>query len=306
MSTGRGWVIAGALALLAAGPAFAFGTVRGLGQDAEHETITRQGLSGFGIGPRTMDEIAGKRGTFGAVGAPDRPDRGMMSYSEVHCDNGDWLDLPGYPQPREEARGRLGGCHHIAFVGTERGVEISGALVADTDDLAIDMTRASIAKGCRYNGKPGRTKCNVLENLGLSLHASQDFYSHSNWLDPLRRPGLRLDDPSGMGQASPIDWLDMDQPDLPVPDGLITGCYEGFPETRHCEGRVKHATLNKDGKGSPRGRDGVYGLAMDVAAEDTKARWDWFEKRLTAVYGSERGALIACVIKSDVPAKCRS
>lgn len=305
MSTTRGWIIVGALALLAAGPSWAFGTIHGLGQDAEHERITRQGLAGYGIEPRTMDEIAGRRGSFGAVGAPDRPDRGMMSYSEVHCDNGDWLDLPGYPQPREEARGRLEACHHIAFVGMEQAVEIAGALVDDSGDLAIDMRKASISKGCRYVGKPGRTKCNVLEMLGLSFHASQDFYSHSNWLDPLRRPGLRLDDPPGMGQASPIDWLDMDQPDLPVPDGLITGCYEGFPETRHCEGRVKHATLNKDGKGSPRGRDGIQAFAMEVAAQDTRARWTWFERRVLNDYGSERGARILCVIKSDDPAKCR-
>lgn len=305
MSTARGWLIVSAVALLAVGPAWAFGTIHGLGQDAEHERITRQGLARFGMGPRTMDEIAGKRGSFGAVGAPDRPDRGLMSASEVHCDNGDWLDLPNYPRTREEARGVLEACHALIFSAMDQAVEFAGALVADSDDLAIDMGRASIAKACRYNGQGGQSKCDVLEMLGLAFHASQDFYSHSNWLDPLRRPGLRLDDPPGMGQASPIDWLDMTQPDLPVPEGLISGCYEGFPETRHCEGRVKHATLNKDGKGSPRGKGGLQALAMDVAAQDTRARWAWFEQRLLHVYGSVRGARIVCVIKSDDPARCR-
>lgn len=305
MSTARRWVIAGALLVLAGGPAWAFGTIHGLGQNAEHERITRQGLAGFGIGPKTMDEIAGKRGSFGAVGAPDRPDRGLMSVSEAHCDNGDWLDLPGYPRSREEAQGALEACRGLMVTAMEQAVESAGGLVADSDDLAIDMPRASISKGCRYNGQNGQAKCNVLEMLGLAFHASQDFYSHSNWLDPLRRPGLRLDDPPGLGQASPADWLDMDLFTPPFPEGLITGCYEGVPESRHCNGRVRHATLNKDGKGSPRGRGGVQALAMDVAAQDTRARWEWFEQRLLHVYGSVRGARIVCVIKTDDPKVCR-
>ena len=91
----RGMFAAAAL-LMGPLPALAFGTINGLGQNAEHERITRQGLASFRLGALTLDELAGKKGTFGAVGAPDRPDRGLMSVSAAHCDNGDWLESPGY------------------------------------------------------------------------------------------------------------------------------------------------------------------------------------------------------------------
>jgi len=302
MSRGRGGWIAGALSLLAAGPALAFGTIHGLGQNAEHETVTRQGLASFGFGPRTLDAMAGRRGTFGAVGAPDRPDRGLMSASEAHCDNGDWLDLPGYPRDGGEARIVLEACRETIFADMDQAVAEAEALVSA--EMIIDESQTGLK--CRFDGDDRMAKCTVLELVGMAFHASQDFYSHSNWVDPLRRPGARIDDPPGLGQASPADWLDMTQRDGRFPDGLISGCYEGFPESRHCDGRVKHATLNKDGKGSPRGQDGVYRLAMDVAAEDTRARWAWLEQRLIEVYGAERGGRMACVIKSDDPARCRS
>ena len=301
MPTARQWAIAGVLVVLAGGPAWAFGTIHGLGQNAEHEQITRKGLASFALGPRTLDELAGKRGSFGAVGAPDRPDRGLMSVSAAHCDNGDWLDTPGYPRSKGEANAVLESCRAYVFVSLDEAVTKSAALVAQ--NLAI--REGETALGCRFNGRAAGAKCAVLEQLGMAFHASQDFYSHSNWLDPLRRPGLRIEDPPGMGQASPADWLDEAQSREQVPDGLITGCYEGFPESRHCAGRVKHATLNKDGKGSPRGKGGIYTLAMDVAAEDTRARWAWFEQRLIETYGMERGSRIACVVKSDDPKVCR-
>ena len=69
---------AGALLLAAAPAAQAFGTINGLGQNAEHEKITRLALRCGGslsdrdcFGPRTLDVLAGKRGTFGMVGGPD-------------------------------------------------------------------------------------------------------------------------------------------------------------------------------------------------------------------------------------------
>lgn len=302
MGKGRGWLLAGAMLLLAPIQAQAFGTIHGLGQDAEHERITRQGLAQYGLAPATMDELAGRRGTFGAVGAPDRPNRGLMSASEAHCDNGDWLDTPGYPRSREEAQAVLESCRAWIFEHMEQAVREAAALV--TPDLVVNEDETGLY--CRFDGDDRTGKCAVLDELGLALHASQDFYSHSNWVDPLRRAGLRLDDPPGLGQAAPTDWLDMSRADDRYPEGLISGCYEGFPESRHCEGRVKHATLNKDGKGSSRGRGGVYRLAMAVAAEDTRARWAWFEHRLVEVYGRTRGGRMACVIKSDDPKVCRA
>ena len=76
-----------------------FGTVRSsvLGQDAEHERITRQGMTTGGpfLGPWTLSELAGENGTWGAVGAPDNPARGLMSSAQNHCDGADWVNASG-------------------------------------------------------------------------------------------------------------------------------------------------------------------------------------------------------------------
>ncbi|MFZ4607641.1 MAG: hypothetical protein ACOYM5_15440 [Caulobacter sp.] len=291
------WAFAMAL-LLAPMPALAFGTIHGLGQDAEHERITRKALAQSGIEARTLDELAGKRGTFGAVGAPDRPDRGLMSVSAAHCDNGDWLDTPGYPRTQPEAEAVLESCRAFIFVSMEEAVNRAAELVGP--DLTINA--AATAMPCDFNGQ-ATGKCGVLEAAGMAFHASQDFYSHSNWVDPVAG-GKGRAGPPGLGQATPAGWLDQAWPDERMPQGLISGCYAGFPETLYCQGRVRHATLNKDGARSPRGAGGVYRRAMDVAADDTKARWTWFLARLGEVYGPERGRRMACVIRRDDPARC--
>ena len=64
-----------AVVCLTAWSAQAFGTANLLGQNAEHEKITRLALAGQGFERKSLDELAGKGGTFGAVGAPDNPAR---------------------------------------------------------------------------------------------------------------------------------------------------------------------------------------------------------------------------------------
>jgi hypothetical protein len=106
---------------------------------------------------------------------------------------------------------------------------------------------------------------------------------------------------------------------MDVPDGLITGCYDGFPESRYCEyaglRRVKHETLNKD-KGKIRGdytgvgatkRGAVndnFGRAVAAAIDDSQDKWAYFEERVMAVYGPKKGARIVCVVRSDSYKRC--
>lgn len=284
-------------ALAMAGAASGFGTIRSLGQNAEHERITRAGLAGSGMEPRTLDEIAGRKGTFGGVGAPDRPDRGLMSSTAAHCDSGDWLDLPGYPQARAKAQATLEGCRKYIFAHLDAAVLAAGAL-APPGRLDASQT----ALGCKFKGSGGSAKCRVLEELGMAWHASQDFYSHSNWVDP--RVGMSgIETPPGLANNAPSPWLAPQSRDT-FPAGLISGCYDGFPEALYCKGRVRHATLNKDTEGAPRGKGGTHALAMKVAADDTRAKWTWFEGQVTQVYGQDRGARILCVLRRDNPASC--
>lgn len=316
-------LIAGLIAAVCLpGPAAPFGTVYLLGQNGEHERITRAGLAGFGFGLATMDQIAGRRGSFGAVGAPDNPVRGLMNLKAAHCDGADTLPAPNYPQSSAQARAVLETCR--AFIGRNltAAVTAAGRLV----DAAgvIDEAQVPSRVPCLFNGRPGRAKCDVLEALGLALHASQDFYSHSNWVDVAAPGDTGPLNPPGLGQRGRAPWLDPRQA-APFPDGLITGCYDGFPEARYCTFpggvRVRHAALNKDdgviditdlsaphvGAGTtPRGRiNDNFRYAAEAAIDDTRDKWSWFEDQVRARYGVARGRRILCVILNDDPAVCR-
>ncbi len=138
------------------GGVLAFGSVNVAGQQAEHERITRAALSVYRLGPDTTDEIAGKRGSFGAVGAPDRPDRGLLSTKAAHCDGGDHLDAPGYPQSAAAALERLSACRAGIFAHLNAAVKAAGA-TADRNGH-IDSAEIPSFVSCTYNGKPGRAK----------------------------------------------------------------------------------------------------------------------------------------------------
>ena len=114
----------------------------------------------------------------------------------------------------------------------------------------VDDSQMPTVFNCTFNGTKGRAKCNVLEDFGLTLHASEDFYSHTNWADipdPARPPGSS--NPPGLGMAVPSPWIDL-RVVTPFPAGLMSGCFESIPERFYCNegpgGRVKHAFLNKD------------------------------------------------------------
>lgn len=295
--------------------AVGFGTVNALGQNAEHEKITRRALSDFG--KDTLDEIAGKSGSFGAVGAPDNPARGLMSVAAAHCDGGDFLASPPapakppYPQSKADAAAKIAACRAYIVAALNKAVEVAAPL----SDPGIINTSLS----CTYSGSAGRAKCNVLEQLGLAFHAAQDFYSHSNWTDRAGPPPLSSTNPPGLQNTGRAPWLDP-RKESPFPDGLITGCYDGFPESAHCEygsnKRIKHEALNKDtGPITPSGKltgttsrgaiNDNFQHAVEAAADDTRDKWKYFEERVVAVYGAQKGKLIACVVKNDDRSKCK-
>ncbi len=292
--------------------AFAFGSVNIAGQQAEHERITRAALAGFHLGSETMDEIAGKRRSFGAVGAPDRPDRGLLSTKSAHCDGGDHLDTPGYPQSANDAAAHLAACRAGIFAHLSAAVKAAGAIADRRGN--INSSEIPTFVSCTYNGKPGRAKCNVLEDLGLAFHAAQDFYAHTNWVDTPANGPIGLDNPPGLGNSGPAPWLAPGNRSAP-PAGLISGCFDGIPERLHCRGRVHHADLNKDtgpidplsgraGTGTTtRGAvNGNFARAVAAAIADTRSKWAWFEARVVATYGS--GRAIVCAIRNDSENAC--
>ncbi|MBP8247730.1 MAG: hypothetical protein KAX56_12750 [Phenylobacterium sp.] len=315
---------AGALLLAAAPAAQAFGTINGLGQNAEHEKITRLALRCGGslsdrdcFGPRTLDVLAGKRGTFGMVGGPDSGS--LLLQSSAHCDNGDWLDVPGYPQTREKAQAALEACRDWM----RTSIETAATRAGDVLDEAGALRPRQVGGDCaRFGGDQPSAKCKALEAFGATLHAAQDFYAHSNWVDRPNPGPTGPDNPPGLGHDGPAPWLDW-RTGAAFPAGLISDCFGGSPERLFCNYantfRAKHAFINKDtgsidpvrehtGAGtSPRGMiNGNFQRAVAAARDETRVKWATLKGLLVERYGAERGARIACVLRNDDPAKaCR-
>lgn len=312
--------------LLVAPAAWPFGTVRGLGQNAEHERITRHAL-GCGLltdaancfEAKSLEELAGGNDDFGAVGIPDRGE--LITVNKAHCDSGDWLDIPGYPHAQSEGQAALEACRAWMHQKLDEAVADAVALVDRDGNLRSDQVKAS----CVFVGQvKGKAKCNVIEDLGILLHASEDFYSHTNWVDqPDSTQPIGVENPPGLNRRGRAPFIDL-RYDNPFPPGLISGCYEKPPEEKHCNygpgdslHRVKHLVVNKDygtidpaiGGGTTRrgSHDDNFAHAIEAAIDDTRDKWLTFRERLTQAYGARTGALMACAISHDDPvADCHS
>lgn len=305
----------------------AFGTITEAGQNAEHGRITRHALAcqpesapGSCFEEKTLDSLAGKPGSFGAVGGPDRG-RGMLT-SFAHCSAGDFLDVAGYPRTKAEANAGLAECRTYMVENLSHAVTDAADLLDDQNE--IRPREVSRTFGCIYRGSThGRAKCNILAHMGRILHASQDFYSHSNWVD-LPDDALAIDakNPPGLGQRGAAPWLDLRITEPVFPDGLISGCFDNvsfLDENRGClygdDGahRVRHADVAKDtgiidpeiGIGSSKrgAMNGNFRRAVEAAIADSADKWATYRELLIATYGAERGAKMICALTSDEPVK---
>jgi hypothetical protein len=318
--TARILAVAG-LVLALATAAWGFGTTHTLGQNAEHEKITRLSL-GCGrpqapsacFQPLTLNELAGKNGTFGAVGAPDV---GPLTFQhKAHCDGGDFLDAPGYPQTAAQAHAAIDACRNWMKAEIDVAAQAAAALL-DPKTGAIRKDQVGLA--CSFAGFfHGGAKCRVLAAFGNSLHAAQDFYAHSNWVDLAASAPIGAQNPPGLGHDSPAPWLDW-RTTTAFPKGLITGCFQGLPEANFCNGRtarVKHAYLNKDdgaidldtGKAglgtTPRGAsNGNFARAVRAAEAESQIKWATLIDALRQRYGRDKADRMVCAIVSDDPVK---
>ncbi len=315
--TGLG--LAAAIVLGGAGAAGAFGTTHSLGQNAEHEKITRLAL-GCGRGivacfqPLSLDQLAGKTGTLGAVGAPDV---GPLTFQhKAHCDGGDFLDIPAYPQTAAQARTALEQCRAWMKSELAAAVAAAGGVLDGSGQVRASEARLD----CSYTPRiRGGSKCAALAHFGASLHAAQDFYAHSNWVDIAAKAPVSPTNPPGLGHDEPANWLDL-RANAPFPKGLISDCFTALPETAFCNyantSRVKHAFINKDegaidmatgqvGAGTtPRGAlNGNFARAVRAAEGETRLKWITLADQLRAKYGVRNGDRIACVLMSDDPAR---
>ncbi|MEU4212944.1 CinY protein [Streptomyces sp. NPDC026206] len=304
-------------------PARAFGTVNAFGQHAEHERITRAALAcapgtasdGSCFEPRSLDQVAGHKGTFGAVGAPDTDE---VTAPEAHCDNADFRTAAGYPRSRQEATRQLQACVARLQTRFKEGIDAAGGML--TSDGKVVPGESDLTRGCTFTlGVAGRDKCEAIEGFGRALHGVQDFYSHSNWADkPDTGRPVDENNPPGLNLPAPSPLLALSTGRPPaasaVPRELTTGCFSLVP--LGCAHRVQHTVLNKDtglidpatgatsGPAGSRGRTaGNFGLAVRAAVTDTRRQWADFRAALADRYGKDRARVIGCALTHDDPVR---
>jgi hypothetical protein len=304
-------VIVAAL-LGAVGPVLAFGVdpaANNLG--SEHEKITRAGITT--LEPGTMRQLAGAGEFPGAVGYPDDGDSGLSSIPQAHCLGGDHLESTA-PARRQLAEQALAACRTFIRTNMDQAVELAGALAeAGAEDVAL---------GCRFGDEQQSAKCKVLEHLGRALHAAQDFYANTNWVDRPADGPVSVDNPPGLGQSGPAAWLDLRR-DEALPEGLVSACapnrlvpgisfgceddvLAGVTDTgRISMGRLAKSTgpigRGTGGKGTtPRGAiNGNFARAVTAAVQDTSDKWAYFRERVLAVHGRDKGNRILCAMQRD-------
>jgi hypothetical protein len=323
------------IAGLAPGAASAFGTVNIVGQRGEHERITRLALGcrdgqphdGSCFESASLSNVAGTTATFGAVGAPDNiPLRLWGGPSYWHCDDADFFNTPGYPQTRMKATAVLNDCREWARAMLLNGRPdktlgrtwpVQGAVAQAAELLTkgrVDVNDPGtgiFSPSCTFDGSLGRAKCNVWEPFGYVLHATEDFYSHSNWADlPNPNEPISITNPPGLGHRDLPAYWDLRQDSAKVPDPrLATGC---FP-TSHCKGRITHDEgLNKDKElintttglvtdpTTPRGKIGDNAQrAVNDAINEARRQWAIFRWELVKRYGDVDGGKMICALTSD-------
>ncbi|MFN8633443.1 MAG: CinY protein [Chloroflexota bacterium] len=337
VATGTAGVLA-ALVMLTAAPAppsvQAFGTVNELGQRAEHERITRIALGcapgtpsdGSCFEPISLENLAGKDGTFGAVGAPDS-DAQVLSPA-AHCDNGDFLDQPGYPRSRAEATAAIQACVDHFRDEFENGITQAADLL-DDEDGNVELHEVVLVPSCTFTGGiPGRAKCNVFQAFGRVLHGTQDFWSHSNFgdeSDPTKP--IDINNPPGLNLPAPSAILNMRvRGAVNLPKDLATGAFSVPDDCPSPNGRITHACLNKDeeliepGPGVVANGVPVPGLgsvtdprntrnkikenalkAVGGAVVESRRQWADFRVALGQKYGPKKARLIIGALVTDDP-----
>ena len=318
------------IGIVSAGPTQAFGTYNSpsiMGQQAEHERITRS-LAEVGIEPGTLDLIAGKAGKLGGVGSPDFLDNAKgLGPAFKHCDNGDYLELAGYKQTREQADASLRECFTYFEELLDAAVTKAGGLVDANGKVNVKEAKADYSV-CSFpfdlNKSAGSAKCAVVNHLGRALHIAEDFWSHTNWADsPDTSQSISVKNPPGLGRTDiPSLVRYPGSSSAPIPDGLISGCDDSVPVLGplECKGRVSHSVLAKDNgtidpsncesaqptskyaRASITGDSGSsnFVLAVCGAMRQAQQTWSDFSDAVIATYGAERGRRIVDVVSQDV------
>ena len=122
----------------------------------------------------------------------------------------------------------------------------------------------------------------ALKDFGKILHAIQDIYAHSNYIEMMNE---KMGGGADVGAENPIPLWPMGPGASYIPEGVFSGNYifhAPLPWLRDPSPFPTHDLTSKDSPDSPAGRvtnrNGVsmYDLAVDAAARSTSEAWDQF------------------------------
>lgn len=308
-------------------------------------------------GALTLRSVAGSANNFGAVGAPDVienkailglggtwPTIGEVTgYNQYwHCDNGDSRSDAdaSYPQTMDAAWQRLYHCQtHIEDM-RENAVTMAIAILDGNNEIHPSSDEDCGAYTPTSTTPEPTAKCASWFALGFLMHAVEDFYSHSNYIDSISPTDEDpINNPAGLGLSAPFDLFRT--PSATRPAGytdLKSGCYNtgtlgetlssvdedehDVPESCTTVSRIQHDAIAKDESNTGRGlqrwytedtESEFYGStnyqrAFDNAVLEVEWQWQYFIEDLYAAETNgprenhaKNVATILCAMTSDNP-----
>jgi hypothetical protein len=272
-----GWrVLAVALAALlcAAAPARAFDT-------GPHADLTRDALTAEGSTPASATIAAANNWFVDYYTNPDRnPHSGhassLLGWTRLGLAHENWPNF------------WVEGARRLHFDYEQRAADMPN--LASTAGVEREWDRLQF-RARRLLGIYSRSNdpLGVLSTIGASLHAVQDFYSHSNWVEDLRPNGLGGPGIASLGYGSHPTFFDV-PPDVRrtvlVGDRAVYTGVRGAPREHHGHWRSHmlprfppgrptfEEALNKDWPGRPKFQD-AYITAYFASRQWLRAMRTW-------------------------------
>jgi hypothetical protein len=321
---------------------------------ANHRLAVSEGLKSANFDSQTMSNL-----DISLM----KPDSDQWYNLAAHCDGGDYLDKEDnggetYPISRSAANEYYNKCardmvHYLneAVNAADKLVDYSAERIAVTDSSQlINSTNCTIndewrwVKG-KYNSKKvwemghyeasgspqdTRAKCVVLRNFGRLLHATTDFYAHTNYADKANpSQPLGIHNPPGLNlspQPAPLleiyslwkynntlNTQDVTKADQALksmieqstnrfPAKLTSGCwvYSDEEYDSKCDNRImENKDMQKDvvTDGRSIAAEHNFDNAFRTAVADVSRQWGTLEQALKDKYGDEKATLMIDAIR---------
>ena len=209
--------------------------------------------------PKTTTEISGGAGSFGAVGAPDNPARGLITSSAAHCDNGDWMPIPGYVTTPASAQLVLVSCRQWMEQHMALAVTAARAAAAQWHDRRRQIPTFL---GCTFVGGVGTGEVQRPRGVRHRPPCRRGLlFAHQLGRHPRHHPADRCRQPAGPWQCRAGALARPAHAVAAVSSGLISGCFVLMPEFAFCNDGPGRDQARQHQQGQRHDRSGDLGSA---------------------------------------------